>query len=275
MHAINRALLVTAAVSLATSAAHAQVSTLSGAYIGEDKLDRAPIFTQSAFLAPQGHYGVVVQGGRESMSTAVTGDTKFITTGAIFGAFYGITDKITLAADLPYVSAGVDGADSESGMSDIGVSARMRAFRSTTGATRVSVGAAATLPTGQEGFSNDDPTYNVGAAMSHRMNRVTFHVAPAIRLVKDFDMSYDLDIAASYAATSKLGISLEAMNGFNGMPSGVDGDRTRLTDIGAGVRYNAAENLMVDLGLRSNVSTNVEGLDLSRNMVSVGFGWMF
>ena len=286
MQLFNRALLLSAASFAAASSLHAQSDALgsavsaSGAFVGEDSLDRAALFTQSAFAAPQGRFGFTVQ-ALGSRTTVEEGSTEFKVrgAGAAFSGFYGLTSAITLGAGLPYASQTAEftglGEATEDGLGDLELFGRVRAYRSMSGATKFALGAGLTLPTGDDAFTADDPTYRFGGAMSHRMNRMSFHVAPAMRFVKGVDASYDLNLAGSYAATPKLALSVEGLSSFDGMPEGLDGERMRMIDLGTGLRYNAVDNLIVDLGLRTNVSNNVEGAQLSRGGMTFGFNWMF
>ena len=282
----NRALLLSAASFAAASSVQAQSVALgstvsaSGAFVGEDSLDRAALFTQSAFAAPQGHFGFTVQAVGSSTTFEAGGEElKVRGAGAAFSGFYGLTSAITLGAGLPYTSQTAElagfGEATEDGMGDLELFGRMRAYRSMSGATKLALGAGLTLPTGDDSFTNDDPTYRVGGAMSHRVNRMSFHVAPAMRFVKDVDASFDLNLAGTYAATPKLALSVEGLSSFDGGASGAESERERMMDLGAGLRYNAVENLIVDLGLRTNVSNNVQGADVSRGGMTFGFNWMF
>ena len=286
MQPFNRALLVSAATLAAASSLQAQSPALgspvsaTGSFVGEDSLDRAAVFTQSAFAAPQGRAGFTVQAlGSRTTVEAGASELKLRGTGAAFSGFYGVTSAITVGAGLPYASvtseiAGL-GEDNIDGLGDLELFGRMRAYRSMSGATKFALGAGLTLPTGDDAFTADDPTYRFGGAMSHRVNRMSFHVAPDVRFMKDVDASFDLNLAASYAATPKLALSLEGLSSFEGGMSGADAERTRLMDLGAGLRYNAVENLVLDLGLRTNVSNNIDGADISRGGMTFGFNFLF
>ncbi len=289
MHAANRALLASCAASLAASVAAAQSPALgspvsaSGSFMGDSQLDRAALYTQSAFVAPKGRFGFNVQ-AIGSSATIEEGLEKFEVRqgGAAFSAFYGLTSAVTLGAGLPFRSVTtefsgtiVDGESTDDGFDDIELFGRLRAFRSTSGATKLALGAGMSLPTGDEAFTNDDPTYNFSGAMSHRANLVSFHVAPDVRLVKDYDPSFDVNVAAVFAASPRLSLSVEGLSTFEGGPKGFDGERGRATDIGAGLRYSAAANLALDLGLRANVSNNLEGVDTRAGGLTFGFNWLF
>lgn len=288
MRSFSRALLVSAATLGAAAAAEAQTQSLgdpvaaTGSYAGEDSLDRAALYTQSAFTAPRGRYGFSVQAQGASAKDQTGSETlEFRESAAVFSAFYGLTDAVTIGAGLPYASQTLESsmfADelTDDGLGDMQLFGRLRAYRSATGMTRLALGAAASLPTGQEGFGSDDPRFELGAAMTHRVNRLSFHVAPALRMVKHIDMSYDINLAATFAATPKLALSFEALNRFEGQFSADAAERTRLNDLGAGMRYNAVENLVLDLGLRINVANNFgDGVDTSMGQVNLGFSWLF
>jgi hypothetical protein len=286
MQPINRALLVSAATLATATSLQAQSTALgspvsaSGSFAGEDSLDRAALYTQSAFVAPQGRFGFTVQalGSRTTIEDA-TGELKVRGTGAGFSTFYGVTQAITLGAGLPYASvtsefAGL-GESSTDGLGDLELFGRMRAYRSMSGATKLALGAGLTLPTGEDAFTADDPTYQLGGAMTHRVNGISFHVAPDMRIQKDFDPSFDLNLAASFAATPKLALSVEGLSSFEGAPKTFEADRMRTIDLGAGFRYNAVQNLVLDLGLRTNVSNNVEEVNVSGAGMTFGFNWLF
>lgn len=289
MQPISRAFLVSAATVVAASSLQAQSAALgspvsaSGAFVGEDSLDRAALYTQSGFVAPQGRFGFTVQAIGQNVTVEEGSEKAEVRTGgAAFSGFYGLTNAITLGAGLPYFSqtaklsaGGLSAEDNVDGLGDLELFGRMRAYRSMSGATKLALGAGMSVPTGDDALTNDDPTYRIGGAMSHRVNRVSFHLAPDLRFAKDMSASYDLNLAASYAATPKLGLSVEGLSSFDGMPDGFDGDRARAIDFGAGLRYNAVENLILDLGLRTNVSNNFEGADLSTGGLTFGFNWLF
>lgn len=290
MRPFNRALLVSAASLGAASVAQAQTTSLgspvsaSGAFASEDSLDRAAVYTQSAFVAPQGRFGFTVQALGQSVKAEGDGNALEVTTGgAAFSGFYGVTNAITVGAGLPYssqtaklTSGALSAEDEVDGLGDIELFGRMRAYRSTTGATKLALGAGVTLPTADDAVAyTDAATYQVGAAMSHRVNRMTFHVAPDMQFVKDLDPSFNMNLAGSFAATPRLALSFEGLSRFQGAVQDSGEDRGRAFDLGAGVRYNAVENLILDLGLRSNVSNNAEGADVSAGGLSFGFNWMF
>jgi hypothetical protein len=291
MRSFNRALLVSAASLGAASVAQAQTMSLgspvsaSGAFASEDSLDRAALYTQSAFVAPQGRFGFTVQAlGQSAKVEAGAEKFELRSGGAAFSGFYGLTNAITLGAGLPYSSqtakissGGLSAEDEVDGLGDVELFGRMRAYRSTTGATKLALGAGVTLPTADDAVAyTDAATYQVGAAMSHRVNRMTFHVAPDMQFVKDLDPTINMNLAGSFAATPRLAVSVEGLSRFQGAVQGSDADRDRTIDLGAGLRYNAVENLILDLGLRTNLSNSApEGIDTSAGGLSFGFNWLF
>lgn len=291
MRSFNRALLVSAASLGAASLAQAQTMSLgspvsaSGAFTSEDSLDRAALYTQSAFVAPQGRFGFTVQALGQSAKAEAGAETfEMRTGGAAFSGFYGLTNSITLGAGLPFssqtaklTSSGLSAEDEVNGMGDLELFGRMRAYRSTTGATKLALGGGVTLPTAKEEVAyTDAATYQLGAAMSHRVNQMTFHVAPDVQFIKDLDPSFNMNLAGSFAATPKLALSFEGLSRFQGAVQDSGDDRDRTFDLGAGLRYNAVENLILDLGLRTNVSNSApDGIDTSAGGLSFGFNWLF
>lgn len=257
----------------------------SGAFASEDSLDRAALYTQSAFVAPQGRFGFTVQAlGQSAKAEAGPDKIEMRSGGAAFSGFYGLTNSITLGAGLPYSSAtakisagGLSAEDEVDGLGDVELFGRMRAYRSTTGATKLALGAGMTLPTADEAVAyTDAATYQLGGAMSHRVNRMTFHVAPDVQFIEDLDPSFNMNLAGSFAATPKLALSFEGLSRFQGAVRDSGDDRDRSFDLGAGLRYNAVENLILDLGLRTNVSNSApDGIDTSAGGLSFGFNWLF
>jgi hypothetical protein len=284
-----RALAVLAAALGAAAPARAQTLALgspvsaSGSYAGRDSLDGAALYTQTALTAPRGRVGVTVQAVGERVRLA-DGDAALEArgAGAALAAFYGATDALTVGAGVPYTSltsefaAGPLGSESTvDGLGDAELFARVAAFRSASGATRLAVDGALTLPTGDDALTADASTYQLGAALTHRVRRVSLHLAPAARFARDVDPSFDVNVAAALAAAPRVTVAVEALTALEGGPSGDGGARTRLVDLAGGVRYRALANLALDAGVRTNVSNDVDGVELTRGGLSFGASWLF
>ena len=255
---------------------------------GETATDRAPIFTSSAATVARHRYGFDVQGVTARTSMEQDG-VKLTGAGsaAVASAYYGVTSRVTLGAYLPYTTlsaklegagAGFDFDESESGLGNAGVFGRMGLFQSKSGTTRIALNAGVELATGDSMVSNTDGSQNVGAAISHRRGRMTFHVAPSMGFQKDYDATTNLDVAGVFAASPKLGVSVEALSAFGGAVSNDATDKGQKDiDLGAGLRYRFMDRLSMDGGFRYNVSTRTEdGAPTPKTMGAVfGLHWMF
>ena len=242
---------------------------------GQDS--RAAIFTQSAFVAPKGAFGFGLQAvGARSSSDESGVDVTATGSNMAVSAYYGVTSRISLGAYVPYtrMSLDVDGTSaSESGLSDAGVFGRFAAYQS--GSTRFSLGAEATLPTGDSLFTADDPTYGLNAAMSHTAGKWNFHVAPGLSFVKNLDMGLNLNAAAVRSMSDKLSWSGEVLTQFGGAVSddpNAEGDKE--IDLASGLRYRFAGRTVMDFGLRYNVASRMDPRPTTTGAY-LGLNWAF
>ena len=238
---------------------------------------RAAIFTQSALVAPKGAFGVSLQAlGARSSSDEGGEDVAATASAMVVSGFYGVTDRLSLGAYVPYARMGLEMGNvsvSESGMGDAGVFARFAAFEN--GANRFSLGAEMTLATGDSSFTNDDATYGLNAAMSRAAGKWNFHVAPALSFVKNYDAGINVNAAAVRSMSDKLSWSGEVLSQFGGAPSDVpDAEGAQEIDLASGLRYRFAGRSVLDFGLRYNVASQ---MDPKPTMVGayVGMNWAF
>jgi hypothetical protein len=272
---------IAAALLLATGASPLAAQTLVGAGINAaggrpenvngivaTPAFNSPILVSGALVAPRGFAGVDVQTLMNRTSDDGEGFeySENVSVGMLSGV-YGATSRITLGAFVPYVHASVkstfDGTtadESDGGVGDAGLFGRVALMQSTSGATRVAMNGVVVLPTGQDGFTDDETSYSVGAAVSHRAGRMSFHVAPELGFMKDQDATYGVNLAGVWAATDKLGISLEELSTFGGKSSTVDAEEegSKEIDLAAGLRYRFAPNLSMDGALRYNVASRFD-----------------
>ena len=266
-----------AAVAMFAATASAQDIVSNGVSAAGEKGNRAAIFTQSANVAPKGTFGFGVQALGVRASSDASGIDESITQSIMaVSAFYGVTDRLSVGAYLPYTRLSMDlGGESasESGMADAGVFARFAAFQS--GATRFSLGAEMTAPTGDSLFTQDDPTYGVNAAMSHAAGKWNFHVAPALQFVKDLDMGINLNAAAVRSMSEKLSWSGEVLSQFGGAVSAdPTGEGDKEIDVASGLRYRFAGRTILDFGLRYNIASRMDPKPTTTGAY-VGLNWAF
>lgn len=238
---------------------------------------RAAIFTQSALVAPKGKFGVSLQAVGARSSSDENGEDVAATASAMaVSAFYGVTDRLSLGAYVPYARLGMEMGNvsvSESGMGDAGVFARFAAFQS--GANRFSLGAELTMPTGDSLFTMDDPTYGLNAAMSRAAGKWNFHVAPSLSFVKDMDAGINLNAAAVRSMSDKLSWSGEVLSQFGGAPSDVQGaEGAQEIDLASGLRYRFAGRTVLDFGLRYNIASQAEPRPTTTGAY-FGLNWAF
>jgi len=266
-----------AAVAMFAATASAQDIVSNGVSAAGEKGNRAAIFTQSANVAPKGTFGFGLQAIGQRASSDESGIDESVTATAMaVSAFYGVTDRLSVGAYLPYTRLSMDvggTSASESGMADAGLFARFAAFQR--GATRFSLGAEMTAPTGDSLFTQDDPTYGVNAVMSHTAGKWNFHVAPALQFVKNYDAGINLNAAAVRAMSDKLSWSGEVLSQFGGAPSDIDGaEGAQEIDLASGLRYRFAGRTILDFGLRYNVASQLDPKPTTTGAY-VGLNWAF
>ena len=263
-----------AAVAMFAATASAQDIVSNGVSVaGENKDVRAAILSQSAFVAPKGAFGVGIQAMAQRAS-----DDGVSATGSLMAvsAFYGVTDRLSLGAYVPYARLSVEQNNvsvSTSGMADAGVFARFAAFQS--GATRFSLGGEMTLATGDSSFTNDEATYGLNAAMSHAAGKWNFHVAPAMQFVDGYDAAINLNAAAVRTVSEKLSWSGEVLSQFGGAMSDVAGaEGAQEIDLASGLRYRFAGRTILDFGLRYNVASQADPRPTTTGAY-LGLNWAF
>lgn len=241
--------------------------------------DRAALFTQSAYVAPRGSYGFGIQAAGRRASLEEGGvDASLTASAMVLSGFYGITERVSLGAYLPYARMSMEIGnvdDSETGMADAGVFTRFQAYRSQDGVTKFALGAAMTLPTGDDLFTNDDPTYALSGALSHRAGSWNMHVVPAVSIVKDYDAGINLNVAAVRGISPRLAWSAELLSQFGGAfadDPNSEGDQD--IDLASGIRYRTTAHSALDLGLSYNVSSNVDPRPTTVGAY-LGFNWAF
>ena len=264
---------VVAIAAFAATASAQEIGT-AGVSIAGEGTNRAALFTQSAYVAPQGTFGIGFQaaGQRASMD----GDSETISAMVLSG-FYGLTSNLSVGAYVPYLRYSLDigGAEgSESGMADAGIFGRYQAFRSQTGMTKFAVGVEATLPTGDDTFGSEDPSYALSGALSHRAGSWNLHVVPAVSMVKDFDPSLHFNVAAVRAMSPRMALSGELLTEFGGAVSDSDAEGAQDIDIASGIRYRLSAASAMDLGLRYNLASNIDPRPTTLGAY-LGFNWAF
>ena len=237
--------------------------------------DRAGIFTKSALVAPKGAKGVGFQAASMRASLDEVSSTA---SAVVVSGYYGLTENFSIGASLPYARMSLDiGGEgvSESGLADAGVFGRFQAYRSQTGATKFALGAEVTLPTGGDEFGSEDASYAVNGALSHRAGNWNLHIVPGVSLVKDLEAGINFNVAAVRALSQRLSWSAELLSQFGGAFKDVpDAEGDKDIDLATGIRYGLSSHSAMDLGLRYNVSTNIEP---KPTMVGayLGFNWAF
>lgn len=270
-----------AAVAAFAATASAQQVVTNGVSVAGERRDpaaaaaaggeRAALFTQAAYTAPKGAMGVGVQayGTRSSID-----DVSATASALALSGFYGVTDRVSIGAYVPYARVSFDDGvtdGSESGLGDAGIFARFAAMQS--GATRFALGAEVSLPTGDDTFGAEDPSYGINAALSHVAGKWNLHASPSAQFVSDFDPSINLDVAAVRAMSERLSWSSELLTQFGGALSDSDQDGAQDIDLASGLRYRFSRTVM-DFGLRYNLSSNLDPKPTTFGAY-VGFNWAF
>jgi hypothetical protein len=272
-----------AAVAMFAATASAQSIAANGvAASAETNNDRAPIFSGAAMVAPQSKLGFGVQAYTQRASVEESGvELKAALSAMQASAYYGVTQRLTVGAYVPFLSASAEltgsGAGdfdvSESGLGDAGVFGRFALMQSKSGMTHFALGAEATLPTGDEdkGLSAGEMQYRLDGALSHRVGKWNLHVVPGVEMETERDMGFNLNLAGVYSLNQNLGWSMEALSNFRGAPSEVDNaERGRDIDLASGLRYRMGTSAL-DFGLRYNV--NSKDADPKPTVLGAYVGW--
>jgi hypothetical protein len=159
-------------------------------------------------------------------------------------------------------------------MGDAGVFGRYQAFRSQTGMTKFALGVEATLPTGDDFFGSEDPSYAFSGALSHRAGSWNLHIVPAVEMIKDFDPSMHFNVAAVRAMSPRLALSGEVLTEFGGAIADSDAEGAQDIDLASGIRYRLSATSAMDFGLRYNVASNVDPRPTTLGAY-FGFNWAF
>lgn len=273
-----------AAVAAFAATASAQSIAANGvAAAGENANDRAPIYSGSAIVAPQSKLGFGVQAYTNRASAEEGGIEATAALSAMqASAYYGVTQRLTVGAYVPFMSASmkVTGAGagdmdlSENGLGDAGVFGRFALLQSKSGMTHFALGTEVTLPTGDKdkGLSAEDPQYRLDAALSHRMGKWNLHVVPGLEKQAQSDMGFNFNLAGVYSLNERLGWSMEALSNFAGGSSEIDNDeRGRDIDLATGLRYRMGTSAL-DFGFRYNVNTK-DASDPKPTVLGAYVGW--
>jgi len=174
---IHGSIFVMAMVAfLLPSPAEAQFST-----IGQGTLERSPVFTPTAMVHDARGYSV---GGFFGYLTFVEdlgdfGEFAVDLEVVGMGGAYGVTDRITVGALLPYETVRFEFGEEEaedSGLGDAAVFGKWQLYRSPDGPLRLTAVGAVTLPTGEDDAgAGEETTVSIGGAASHEAERLSFH----------------------------------------------------------------------------------------------------
>jgi hypothetical protein len=251
-----RVLAVAAVVGLLVpSAATAQFSVL-----GHGTLESSPVFTSGALVHDRGGFSI----GGFFARVSDEEDTDFGTFSSDanvfgFGGAFGVTDRITIGASVPFVSVKgeIDGEElfDDSGLGDASLFAGWQLFRSSDDRTKLAALADVTFPTGSEDIGlGEATTFGIGGAISHQAERVSAHASLGFDVVSldveegsDADDSFNVinySAAIVYRATDMVNVSGEL---FGAKPEDVDASNA--IGLGARLLLGADRNLFLDGGI--------------------------
>lgn len=249
-------------------AARAQFSSIGAVGTG-NILENAPIFTESALVHEQGGVSLGVNGlyvGFDEEEIGLSDDFDVSATQLLFGLAFGVTDRITVGATVPWARATVefDGEEEDaSGLLDTEVFARAQLWRSADDRTKLAGLGSVTLKTASGDFEEEDleedPDFAVGAAVSHALDQASLHGSLSYTFAGGAEFQgvevegndvLGLTAAAVFSATEKLKASGEVAIG---LPD--EGDTS--ASLAGGLRYTASPNLFIDGGILLPVSGNL------------------
>jgi len=260
---------------LAPATASAQLSPISTGNI----LEGAPIFGPSALVLPRGglslgsdfHYILI----DENEFLGDDADVDIHAIQATGNVAFGVTDRIMVGANVPYgrFSAESGGEEeSESGLLDIDVFAVAQLFRTADTRTMLSGFFDVALPTTDNDFFGSDievdrdPSYSVGAAVTHRASRASLHGSAAYLIGGNATFETDLATfeiegqdavrvtgAALFGLADRVRADGEVLVHI---PVG-DAEGDTETTVAGGLRFLATTDLFFDAGVSVPVSDSV------------------
>lgn len=254
------------ALALATpGGARAQFSAIGAVSTG-NILGDAPIFSQSALVLDRGGVSVGGNGLFVGFDEEEVGLTEGVDVSAFQlsgGLAFGLTDRLTVGITVPWARATAEFEGEEedaSGLLDTDIYGRYQFWRSADERTRLAGLAGVTLKTASGDFEveglDEDPDFDVGAAVSHALDRATLHGAVGYTLAGggefegvEFEGVDVLSVsgAAVFAASETFKASGEV-----GVDVPDEGDTA--FSIAGGLRYLASSNLFLDAGIILPVS---------------------
>lgn len=272
--------LITCLAFLAPAPASAQFSPIVTGNI----LEGAPIFSPSALVLDQGgisaggdfHYIMIDEAEFTGDEDA---DVDISAIQATANLAFGVTDRITVGANVPWsrVSAEAGGEEeSQSGLLDIDVYALAQLFRTANGRTMLSGSFDVLLPTTDDGFFeflfgsgaevDRDPSYAVGAALTHQASRASLHGSASYYMGGDAtletsSLTFELEGAKAVRVTGAALVDLAQRVKADGevlVSFPIDDDEAETqTTIAGGLRYVATPSLFVDGGVSVPVSDSI------------------
>jgi hypothetical protein len=242
------------------AAASAQVGAIGvvpgSAATGADAYIGTPILVNSSLTLPRGRwsvsgYGVFSKFSVDEFDFEESDRTLFAT------AAYAPTDRAMFGVQLlPYASYDIEsslGEASESGMGDAVLFGKYQFWRSASGRTSMAGVGSASLPIGSDEFGGEGISLGAGAILSHRSNRVTWHVESGVGIPTDDadgETAFSLNGAAVIAASQRMWLSLEALNTFS------DGEHQLL--FAPGARFAVGGRAFLDGALAFEVANSVD-----------------
>ncbi len=269
--------LATGLAFLVPATASAQLSPISTGNI----LEGAPIFSPSALVLDRGgisvggdfHYIMIDEGEFSGDDDADIDINAIQATGNVA---FGVTDRIMVGANVPWGRISAEGGgeeDSQSGLLDIDVFALAQLFRTANGRTMVSGYLDAVLPTTDDGFFeflfgpdievDRDPSYAVGAALTHQASRASLHGSASYYMGGDATLesgglSFEAEGSDAVRVTGAALFGLADRVRADGevlIDIPIDDDEADTeTTLAGGLRYLATPNLFVDGGVTVPVS---------------------
>lgn len=286
-------------VLVSPDAAEGQTSALAGRNVQVDE----PMFAESATVhraggfSATGYFAWFMIDEDEFFDGGIPDDVEVEASayevGA--GASYGITDRLTVGATLPYVRTSTTATiESESeefeldGIGDLDLFGRALVWRSTNQATRLAALGTVSLPTaddtlfeieGDELEIDRSPSYTAGGAVSHDASRVSVHGAVQYTWAGNVEIEgfegEGIDVLSFSGAgvlafrpdlqlIGEILVDSPRIDDDDAFPGADDSETT----VAGGIRWSASPNMAVDAAVVLPVSEDtisavlVAGLNL-------------
>lgn len=259
---------------LVPGVARAQVGALGGAaggaFSGDDAVSQGPVFGESGLVLDQGAWSFGGYFGRTSASFDTEFfDLEFGYNQLIVGAFYGLSDKLSVGAVIPFSSWSAEtplGDADASGLGDIAGVLKYQFVESADGKTHVAAIGNVSLPTGdeEEALGAGDPVFGIGGALSHALSSASLHANAGVGFTTGDNSTTVLSFGGGvvFPVSPTVMLSGELLgNSYETEDFLGESERTTVFDLAPGARFRVGSSTFIDAGVNIPLDNEKSGYD--------------